>query len=248
VGEATCSRPQFAEEAERQLQTTDVLASPAENLLLQRLQKATRDSLPRAEVWDRRKGWEKMPSQNQKYCLDFRKWVRKQFGEEQDPMGVKGQFRRAGVTLSRAVKAHNCWGTDRERAGPCPDKRKGDTDPTLGRWPRKTSLSFEGEDNTNLGPGSGHSPPPPSVQAREPGLASSGATARLPAAPPGQRPVRPGRLRGRAARPPREAPSTSSGPRGPASSSGQSAFLQKKETTLAARRSMARPPRLSAAA
>ena len=61
VGEATCSRPQFAEEAERQLQTTDVLASPAENSLLQRLQKTTRDSLPKAEVWDRRKGWEKMP-------------------------------------------------------------------------------------------------------------------------------------------------------------------------------------------
>lgn len=60
--------------------------------------------------------------QNQKYCLDFRKGVRKQSGEEQDPMGVKGQFRRTGVTLSRAVTAHNCWGTDRERAGTCPER------------------------------------------------------------------------------------------------------------------------------
>lgn len=54
---------------------------------------------------------------------------------------------------------------------------------------KETHLSFEGEDNIKvtpgslrpwsghanaLGPGPGHSPPPPSVQAREPGFASLG--------------------------------------------------------------------------
>ena len=60
--------------------------------------------------------------QNQKYCLDFRKWVRKQFGEEQDPTGLKGQLRRAGVSLSRAVQARKSWGTERAAAGACPER------------------------------------------------------------------------------------------------------------------------------
>lgn len=191
-------------------------------------------------------------------------------------MGLKGQFRIAGVTLSRAANAHNCWDTDRERAGTCrgsgvralaareKTKRKGDTDPTLGRDRHERDTpqlrgrrQYKGDVGFSQtlvwarrgpGPGSGHSPPPPSVHAREPGLGAPGLLLGYRPPPPGQRPVRLGRLRGRAARPPREAPSASSGPSGPASSSGQSAFLQKKDTTLAARRSMAWPPRLSAAA
>ena len=66
MGEATCSRPRLRKRQNASCRRlissmTDVLASLAENFLLQRLQKATRDPLPRAQVWDRRKGWEKMP-------------------------------------------------------------------------------------------------------------------------------------------------------------------------------------------
>lgn len=67
---------------------------------------------------------------------------------------------------------------------------------------------------------------------------------------PGRLPV-PGRGRAelcprprRAPAPPHEAPSRSSGPSSPAASSGPSALLQKKATSLDARRSMAPPPPL----